>query len=1213
MKAREDSIKSVGLSLLYEPDEPTDPVADIVFIHGIGGHPIRSWKCPGHLQIPTTPNSTIHLSTTLRRKLKKNPPTSELRRSNSEPLLASNAFSSSNKSKSILRKNSLKSSSSRQKLNEFNDPLDQRVRPEVYWPLDLLPSSCPAARVYTWGYHTLVVDRKPLRLQNDIFAHAGELLRELSAARTALATSARPIIFVAHSTGGILLKEALRLSEMERDGPLKEILLSTSAVVFLGCPHRATEHSTLADAIKSMAAVTFRVDSHDAVLQHLSGANSVDAELGRQAFVRIWNDYNFKVKTFQESIIPSYRFLELRAEATIRRLASFIGDPRENAETISALHGDLCKFGSLDDPGYHAVASSLARLVSNEEARRHVLNTKETECLAALVRPHFTLSETHPATSYPGTCLWLYDLQEFQAWHHRSDSNKNKILWIKGESGCGKTILLRSLRRRLERQWGAAGSSFIWTTAEGYDTNSIFFPGTSRQQHEVNPANVYRSLLAQLFLQDPNLRRALLSLYNQPRSDPLVLDDALIVSFFADDYIDQRIQTPTRRTFIFVDIADDASPAYVEELVCRLSQLARNSDFSICVASAYYPDLEEANAINIVMHLRNSDDVLRYINLNLVAEWEERNRTVIRIGEKAAGVFLWAEIVVNILNAAITEGASEDLIEYTLEEVPGDLHGLYEWMLATLNEKEKAESLTLFQWVILSAEPMRLNDLFIAIRLTEPNPFVSYDQFGPFMALHVGMPLSMRDIRQLRNSEITSDTPYQFHRWLRARSIGLLELKTDSRQTVVNEPLGLQRVQPIHSSVRTFFLSGRGFACLAEDFPSVPPNFTTEDYIDVSHYSLLRACLTYLNMRDFEHLGHNVTDGSRRNSTLSPLTSPRPGSRQQQNAFDQRNLIMSSYPFLQYAVDNLLFHMLSPRFFRYFLPQHELLLAFSVNRARLWRRWTSLLGTADGRVIVAKHSRSSATAGLLSPVFGARFRLERVFRKLEHVMRHQKPVAGKENGGILSPITPIGPASPKTPRTLAAAAAEEKTFWAERSGEAAVVVGGGEFRLPPIVKLPVPKRTGPPAKSPVKASMIPVRSPVGDKGKVASVRSPVQVAPRSPKTQSPRMRSPRIQSPKAQSPKVQIPKPQSPKRNGAVLRIPAFHHGVRRIHRTIEDFRYGRNPHEPLRPGEATEDPEKVRGDGGGFLRYFVEELRNQARGGSGSGTNPPGPPASRG
>ncbi|KAL2131703.1 hypothetical protein VTI74DRAFT_4722 [Chaetomium olivicolor] len=60
-----------------------------------------------------------------------------------------------------------------------------------------------------------------------------------------------------------------------------------------------------------------------------------------------------------------------------------------------------------------------------------------------------------------------------------------------------------------------------------------------------------------------------------------------------------------------------------------------------------------------------------------------------------------------------------------------------------------------------------------------------------------------------------------------------------------------------------------------------------------------------------------------------------------------------------------------------------------------------------------------------------------------------------------------------------------------------------------------------------------------------------------------------------------------------ILRSPTFHRGVRRIHRTVEDIRYGRNPSEPLRQGEATADPSRS----GTFLKHFIEELRNQARG----------------
>jgi hypothetical protein len=116
--------------------------------------------------------------------------------------------SSSSRATGLIRKNSLKSTS-RLKLTDLIEPIERkpRPRPETFWPLDLLPTSCPDARIYTWAYHTLAVDKKPLRLQNDIFAHAGELLLELANVRASLGARARPIIFVAHSTGGVLLKE----------------------------------------------------------------------------------------------------------------------------------------------------------------------------------------------------------------------------------------------------------------------------------------------------------------------------------------------------------------------------------------------------------------------------------------------------------------------------------------------------------------------------------------------------------------------------------------------------------------------------------------------------------------------------------------------------------------------------------------------------------------------------------------------------------------------------------------------------------------------------------------------------------------------------------------------------------------------------------------------------------------------------------------------
>ncbi|CAP62205.1 uncharacterized protein PODANS_5_11710, partial [Podospora anserina S mat+] len=76
-----------------------------------------------------------------------------------------------------------------------------------------------------------------------------------------------------------------------------------------------------------------------------------------------------------------------------------------------------------------------------------------------------------------------------------------------------------------------------------------------------------------------------------------------------------------------------------------------------------------------------------------------------------------------------------------------------------------------------------------------------------------------------------------------------------------------------------------------------------------------------------------------------------------------------------------------------------------------------------------------------------------------------------------------------------------------------------------------------------------------------------------------------------------------------ILQSPGFHHGVRRIHRRVEDFRYGRNPHEPLRQGEASADPREGYEQARSFFKYFIDELKNQAKGRPTDVAPPPAPP----
>ncbi|KAH6984538.1 hypothetical protein BGZ61DRAFT_534972 [Ilyonectria robusta] len=64
----------------------------------------------------------------------------------------------------------------------------------------------------------------------------------------------------------------------------------------------------------------------------------------------------------------------------------------------------------------------------------------------------------------------------------------------------------------------------------------------------------------------------------------------------------------------------------------------------------------------------------------------------------------------------------------------------------------------------------------------------------------------------------------------------------------------------------------------------------------------------------------------------------------------------------------------------------------------------------------------------------------------------------------------------------------------------------------------------------------------------------------------------------------------------SILRMPGFHRAVGQIHRRVHEAQHGRNPNQPLAPGEATADPGAVDRKQR-FAKHFFDELKNQVRG----------------
>lgn len=483
-----------------------------------------------------------------------------------------------------------------------------------------------------------------------------------------------------------------------------------------------------------------------------------------------------------------------------------------------------------------------------------------------------------------------------------------------------------------------------------------------------------------------------------------------------------------RRVFVLVDAtAGITSKEYKRGLLWCLSQLAQRSDFSICVATATPdPELEDMartlsrsttlSVLPVMMTASNAEEIHSYVESHLNPDIEERQAIATKMLERSGGMLLWAEMVCVIVNEASEEGVSGEVVLSMLDDISprgyGRLDDLYAWKLGriTAGSAEQMHARLVFEWVMLAPEALRLNELLVALRMTlltrktarKGTPWWDTG-VGVQGALDVEPPMSLQDLRNGAGDEagfgIAMDSPTLFWRWVQKVSHGLVKLASEPDGSgISNEPLGLQHVRPVDESVLHFFLRGKGFQSLlappeepGEKLPS------TERFIDTSYYTLLHACLRYLNMVELDSLGREKAGNPMPGGELPPEET----SKLRKHAEAQRKLIMSSYPFLRYAVDNLVFHLLCPRQFRYFLPQRELLHLLSANRCRIWRRWTQLLGfnitDAEPQAILAKAGQGPAKR-LLDPVYGAKYRLERVLRRVWKTATEPQRAVGKPPG-----------------------------------------------------------------------------------------------------------------------------------------------------------------------------------------------------------------------
>jgi hypothetical protein len=188
------------------------------------------------------------------------------------------------------------------KLRSLLGPESSRKAPAhkaIFWPQDLLPTTLPNARVFTYGYDTYIRHRFGAPGNNSTIYDLGQnLLLSIEAKRRT--QPSRPLIFIAHSLGGIVVKEALRKSEACRihHSYLHSIYDATVALICFGTPHSGADPRGVVHRVaeKVIRAAGFTVNKQlvNSLLPSSERLRELRDEFSRMSREKSWMLYSFQ-------------------------------------------------------------------------------------------------------------------------------------------------------------------------------------------------------------------------------------------------------------------------------------------------------------------------------------------------------------------------------------------------------------------------------------------------------------------------------------------------------------------------------------------------------------------------------------------------------------------------------------------------------------------------------------------------------------------------------------------------------------------------------------------------------------------------------------------------------------------------------------------------------------------------------------------------------
>jgi hypothetical protein len=322
---------------------------------------------------------------------------------------------------------------------------------------------------------------------------------------------------------------------------------------------------------------------------------------------------------------------------------------------------------------------------------------------------------------------WLWTHEKYKAW---SASESSSLLYVEGKPGSGKSTLAKYFNENIA---GKERNCSSCTVAHYFYT----FRGTVR---EATHSNMLQSILYTILEQDESFFfhfQGDFRQFRKKKSSEWPYDSLKkVLSSLADHPVSKQLY------FILdaMDESDEDDRREITKLLCELCSREESCVIKIFLASRPVAGLDSLRRHHVItMQKENKRDISKFTDDFLLQGPKLANDISTQIKEyittHAQGVFVWVHLATRELQNYVEIGHNKKHIIPFLERIPRDLEGFYKLMLERLNagnDRDIADGLKIFQFVLFASHPLRVVELQHALAIpggSDPLLLSSHETF----------------------------------------------------------------------------------------------------------------------------------------------------------------------------------------------------------------------------------------------------------------------------------------------------------------------------------------------------------------------------------------------------------------------------------------------------------------------------------------------------